>query len=68
MYLQMAEQEEDEGLDVLIQQKISRPAFARVISHELTRSPDDIKQSKNTISRILKQLQVQGSYHFFPGG
>ena len=54
----MAGQEEDEGLDALIKQKISRPSFARVISHELTRSPDDVKQSKITISKILKQLQV----------
>ena len=57
-FLQMAGQEEDEGLDALIKQKISRPSFARVISHELTRSPDDVKQSKITISRILKQLRV----------
>ncbi len=54
----MAGQEDDEGIDALIKQKISRPAFARVISHELTRSPDEVKQSKITISRILKQLQV----------
>ena len=63
----MAAAEEDgaEDLDILTRQKQSRPTFARVISRELTRTPEEVECSRKAISKILETLLVLK--HWRPG-
>ena len=55
----MAAAEDDgEDLDILVKQKLPRPAYARVISNELTRTPEEVEESRRAILEILEILNV----------
>ncbi len=56
----MTELEADGGeeLRMLMQQKLTRPTFKRVMSREPTRTPEEIELSRSTVLRILESLQV----------
>lgn len=56
----MAEYDEEdlEDLNILMKQKQSRPSYTRVISHELTRSQEEIEETRRNILQILETLKV----------
>ena len=50
--------DDQEGLSILVKQRLPRPSFTRAISRELTRTQEEVENSKRAILDILNTLKV----------